>query len=54
MIQSSRTPLHEAACLGNLEVVTKLLDNGADADMKAEVILHWNKISLTLSFHLVG
>ena len=29
MMQSGRTPLHEAACVGSVEVVTKLLDSGA-------------------------
>ena len=34
MMQLSRTPLHEAACVGSVEVVTKLLDRGADVGEK--------------------
>ena len=30
IIQDGRTPLHEAAARGSLEVVQMLLDNGAD------------------------
>ena len=33
-MQLSRTPLHEAACVGNVEVVTTLLDSGADVGEK--------------------
>ena len=36
-IQNGDTPLHGAAFKGSLEVVTKLLDCGADVDMKKNV-----------------
>ena len=34
MMQSGRTSLHEAACVGSVEVVTRLLDSGADMGKK--------------------
>ena len=34
MMQWGRAPLHEAACVGSVEVVTKLLDSGADVGEK--------------------
>ena len=36
-IQAGKTPLHWAARHGKPEVVTKLLDSGADVDMKDNV-----------------
>ena len=36
-IQDGKTPLHWAAQNGKPEVVTKLLDSGADVDMKDNV-----------------
>ena len=45
-MQSGRTPLHEAACVGSVEVVTKLLDSGADVGEKDVVrksfVIEWN------------
>ena len=37
MVQNDKTPLHDAAREGHPEVVTKLLDSGADVDMKMKV-----------------
>ena len=37
LIQHGETPLHLAAWNGCLEVVTKLLDSGAEVDMKDNV-----------------
>ena len=37
LIQDGETPLHVAAENGCLEVVTKLLDSGAEVDMKNNV-----------------
>ena len=37
LLQHGQTPLHQAAKYGNPEVVTKLLDSGADVDMKDNV-----------------
>ena len=36
-MQNDRTPLHEAAENGPLEVVTKLLDSGADLHVRDQV-----------------
>ena len=36
-IQYGQTPLHDAALVGHSEVVTKLLDSGADVDIKDKV-----------------
>ena len=36
-IQDGNTTLHIAALRGNLEIVTKLLDCGAEVDMKNNV-----------------
>ena len=56
-MQDGETPLHVAAEQGKSEVVTKLLDSGAEVDMKNNVrkgsvmewniyILHWDIISV--------
>ena len=37
LIQDGSTLLHDAAWKGHLEVVTKLLDSGADMDIKDNV-----------------
>ena len=37
LLQDGQTPLHYTAKSGNPEVVTKLLDSGADVDMKDNV-----------------
>ena len=46
LVQHGRTPLHDAAEKGHSEVVTKLLESGADVDVKAWVrkafVMEWN------------
>ena len=37
LVQNDKTPLHYAAEEGHLGVVTKLLEGGADVDVKAWV-----------------
>ena len=37
LIQESWTPLHHAAHKGHSEVLTKLLDSGADVDLQDDV-----------------